>query len=191
MAAARFDARKQNVIQEANAIGTTYLRADFLSQSLQDEAKDLLRQYTELRAGGMKAILSPAGMQRSAEIQDRLWEIAVAEKESADTVATGLFIQTLNEMIDMDGLRVTGLRNRIPDTIWIMLCIVTIFSMAAMGYEFGLSGTRSWPVTTLLVIVFSTVVMLIADLDRPQAGLVQVSQLPLLDLLDRMRALTP
>jgi hypothetical protein len=191
MSASRFDARKQNVVQEANAIGTTYLRADFLPQPAQDEAKQLLRKYTALRAGGMTAIMSPKGMQQTAAIQDRLWEIAVAEKERADTVATGLFIQTLNEMIDMDGVRIAGIRYRIPDTIWIMLCIVTIFSMAAMGYEFGLTGARSWPVTILLMIVFTTVIMLIADLDRPQSGYVLVSQQALIDLLTRMGVPAP
>jgi len=191
MSASRFDTRKQNVIQEANAIGTTYLRADFLSQPARDEAQRLIREYTALRSGGMASVIGAAGMQKAAKIQDRLWEIAVTEKERADTVSTGLFITTLNEMIDMDGVRVTALRNRIPDTIWLMLCVVTIFSMTAMGYEMGMAGARSWAVTIFLVVVFSTVIMLIADLDRPQSGLVQVSQQPLIDLLNKIGAPAP
>jgi len=88
-------------------------------------------------------------------------------------------------MIDLDAVRITGLRNRIPDTIWLMLAVVTIFSMAGLGYQFGLTGTHSWIVTILMAIAFTAVIWLIVDLDRPQSGLVHVSQQPLLDLLDR------
>jgi len=63
--------------------------------------------------------------------------------------------------------------------------------MAAMGYEFGLAGAWSWAVTILLAIAFTSVIVLIADLDRPQAGLIQVSQQPLLDLLSRIGASAP
>ncbi len=94
-------------------------------------------------------------------------------------------------MIDLDTVRIVANRNRIPDSIWLMLCVVTIFSMAALGYEFGLTGTRNWTVTILLVVTFTTVLVLIADLDRPQSGLLQVSQQPLLDLLDKIGAPTP
>jgi hypothetical protein len=191
MAGNRYESRKQNVLQEANAIGTTYLRADFLTEAGRDEARNLLREYTALRAGGVSSYLAPQGMARAAELQDRLWAIAVEAEKTSDTVSTGLFVQTLNDMIDLDATRVTAARNRIPDTIWLMLFVVTIFSMAAMGYEFGLTGIRSWPATILLVIVFTTVITLIADLDRPQQGLIQVSQQPLIDLLEKIGTPAP
>ena len=73
----------------------------------------------------------------------------------------------------------TANRNRIPGSIWLMLVIVTIFSMASMGYEFGLTGERSWALTILMTVAFTTVIALIADLDRSQSGLLQVSQQPL------------
>ena len=78
-----------------------------------------------------------------------------------------------------------------PDSIWFMLCVVTVFSMTALGYEFGLPGPRTWAITILLVIAFTAVIMLIADLDRPQAGLLQVSQQPLIDLLSKIGAPLP
>lgn len=186
MAGSRYDTRKQIVLQEANAIGTTYLRTDFLPEKLGDEARNLLRKYTVLRSGGAASYMSPEGMAKSAALQDQLWVIANSAQQNSNTVSTGLFIQSLNDLIDLDAIRITANRNRIPDTIWLMLGIVTIFSMAAIGYEFGLTGVRSWAVMILLGIVFTTVIMLIADLDRPQAGLVQVSQQPLLELLARI-----
>ena len=76
MAASRFDNRKQIVLQEANAIGTTYLRTDFLPESSREEARNLLREYTALRAGGEASFMSPEGMSRASAIHDQLWAIA-------------------------------------------------------------------------------------------------------------------
>jgi hypothetical protein len=95
MAASRFDNRKQIVLQEANAIGTTYLRTDFLPESLRQEARDLLREYTALRAGGAASFMSREGMARASAIHDRLWAIAASAAANDDTVSTGLFIQSL------------------------------------------------------------------------------------------------
>jgi hypothetical protein len=89
-------------------------------------------------------------------------------------------------MIDLDATRVTANRNRIPDSIWLVLCAITILSMAAMGYQFGLTGARSWVTMIFLVMVFTPVILLIADLDRPQAGLLQVSQQALIDLVNKI-----
>jgi hypothetical protein len=191
MAATRFDNRKQIVLQEANTIGTTYLRSDFLPEQSRDEARILLREYLALRAGGASAILSPEGMAKSAGLQDRLWVIAAGAATQSDSIATGLFIQSLNEMIDLDAIRVTNLRNRIPDTIWFMLYVVTIFSMTAMGYQFGMTGTRSWATMIILVMVFTPVILMIADLDRPQTGLLRISQQPLIDLLNKIGTPSP
>ena len=103
----------------------------------------------------------------------------------------GLFIQSLNETIDLDAVRVTALRNQVPDIIWYSLYLITMLTMAEIGYQFGLSGTRSWTVTILLALVFTAVILLIADLDRPQQGLLQVSQQALIDLLSKIGTPTP
>jgi hypothetical protein len=186
MAATRYDNRKAVLLQEANAIGTTYLRTDFLPEQLRSESQRLLRDYAGLRAGGAVAILSPGGREMSSTLLNRLWALASSAQMQSDTISTGLYIQSLNETIDMDETRVTTLRNRIPDTIWLMLGVVTIFSMTALGFDFGLNGNRSWAVTLLLVIAFTAVILMIADLDRPQTGLLQISQQPLLDLLNQI-----
>lgn len=186
MAASRYDNRKQFVLQEANAIGTTYLRADFISDQMRDETRRLLREYTALRAGGVASIMTLQGMAQSAALQDKLWAIATNEADNDDSISTSLFIQSLNEMIDLDASEVAANRNRIPDSIWIMLGVLTIFSMTALGFEFGLTGTRSWVAIILLALAFTTVITLLADLDRPHAGLLQVSQQPLIDLLNKI-----
>ena len=174
MAASRYDTRRQLVLQEANAIGTTYLRAEMLPEPQRSEIRNLLREYAALRVGGVSSIMTPRVMAQSGALHDRLWADAVAVgAQSPNSIVVGLFIQSLNEMIDLDATRVTAGRSRIPDTIWLALYLVTILTMAAMGYQFGLTGEHSWPVTILLTLVFTTVILLIADLDRPQAGVAE------------------
>ena len=192
MAASRFDTRKQLVLEEANAIGTAYLRAEMLPEPQQSNIRNLLREYATLRVGGVTAILTPDNLARSSALQDRLWADAVAVgRQNPDSIVVGLFIEALNDMIDIDATRVAAGRNHIPETIWLMLYIVTILAMAAMGYQFGLTGERSWPVTILLVMVFTAVILLIADLDSPQAGLLRVSQQAMLDLIAKIGAPAP
>lgn len=187
----RFDARKQMVLKEANAIGTTYLRAAFLPEQARNEVCSILREYTAHRAGGGVAIMTPAGREKSATLPDRLCTTSASGVKNLDSELTALYIKSANQTIDLDAGRVTALRNRIPVTIWLMLAVVTIFSMASLGYEFGLTGVRSWAVTLLLVIAFAAVITLIADLDRPQAGLIRVNQQPLIDLLNQIGPLSP
>jgi len=192
MAASRYDTRKQLVLQEANSIGTTYLRAEMLPEPQRSEIRNLLREYAAQRVGGVTTLMTPEAMARSGALHDRLWAQAVAVgAQSPNSIIVGLFVQSLNETIDLDETRVTAGRNQIPDTIWLALYVVTILTMMAMGYQFGLTGEHSWPVTIMLVLVFTAVLLLIADLDRPQAGWLKVSQQAMIDLIDKIGAPTP
>jgi len=188
MAAARYDNRRTVVLDEAMAIGTTYLRADFLSDAGRDESRRLLHEYLVLRSKGESSVLKPEERDKTAALHDRLWRNAVNEQRLNDRLSTTLYTDSLNKMIDLDSARVAALRNTIPDNIWIMLGIVTVLSLNALGYLFGLNGGRSWMETVLLALVFAVVITLIGDLDSPQKGLIQVSQQPLLDLLNQLDA---
>jgi hypothetical protein len=191
MSVTRFDVRKDMVVQEAKAIESAYLLADFLPEDDQAEVKSLLRQYTLLRAEGRSSIVTAENIEKSRELQDRLWAIATIAGKESDSNPMALFIQSLATMIATDTARVASYLNRLPDEIWIMLSLVTVFSMASLGYEFGLTGERSWAATIFLMVAFATVIILIADLDRPDRGFVLVSQQPLLNLLEWMGAPVP
>ena len=103
MAASRYDTRRQLVLQEANTIGTTYLRADMLPEPQRSEIRNLLREYAALRVGGVSSIMTPKIMAQSGALHDRLWAQAVAlGGQSPNSIVVGLFIQTLNDMIDLD-----------------------------------------------------------------------------------------
>jgi hypothetical protein len=189
MAASRFDTRRGLVLDEANAIGTTYLRAALLPEPHRTEIRTLLRDYVDLRLEAVQPGMSVPARERSEELQSRLWAQAVVVAEKQPTPITGLFIQSLNEVIDLHAKRVTmGLRNRIPLTIWVALYSTAILAMAGVGYYSGLSSTTRSLATLALAIAFSGILCLIADLDRPQEGLLKVSQQAMVDL---RKSLTP
>lgn len=187
MAASRFDARKTLVLDEANAIGTTYLRAAMLPEG-GNEVRDLLRQYVDQRVAAVKSGNAVIALKESEALQGKLWALAVAAgQQHPNSIVVGLFVESLNNVIDLHAKRVTaGLRNRIPGTIWAGLFVIAALSLGAMGYHSGLAGpTRSLAVVAV-AFAFSAVIALVVDLDRPQEGALIVSQQPLIDVRQSM-----
>jgi hypothetical protein len=187
MAASRFDTRKQLVLDEANAIGTTYLRTAMLPDR-RDEVRALLRSYVDSRLEAVRSGRVAEEIVRSEDIQNQLWSAATAlGLQHPDSIVLGLFVESLNEVIDLHAKRVTAaLRNRIPGAIWITLLTIAMLSLAAMGYHAGLVGTVRSLAILVVAVTFSAVVLLIADLDRPQEGSLTVSQQALIDLRQSM-----
>jgi hypothetical protein len=183
LAAARFDTRRQVLLDEANAIGTTYLRAGILPEQ-REEIRALLRDYVGTRLEAIRSGNIAEGIRQSENIQHQVWAQAVAVGEkNPNSIVVGLFIQSLNEVIDLHAKRVqAGLRSRIPGAIWVGLFAVAALSLATMGYHAGLVGTRRSLAVLAVAFTFSVVIELIADLDRPQEGVLRVSQRALLDV---------
>lgn len=192
IAAAKFDERRMLVIDEANAIGTTYLRAGYLANPYQTEIKRLLKEYVSIRLEALKPGKLAEGIKKSEELQDMLWlrAIAIAEK-NPDSVVVGLFITSLNEVIDLHTKRVNiGVHFRLPIVIWGILYFVTLLAIGSLGYQIGLFHARYIGLSLLLILTFSSVIVLIADLDRPQEGFLKVSQQSLIDLMDKFNQST-
>jgi len=189
LAAARFDARRQVLLDEANAIGTTYLRAGTLPEH-GEQIRTLLRDYVTARLEAVQSGNIEEGINRSESIQQQLWSHAEAVAgKNPNSIVVGLFVQSLNEVIDLHAKRVqAGVRSRIPGAIWLGLFAVAALSLAAMGYQAGLARTRRSLAVFAVAITFSVVIELIADLDRPQQGVLRVSQHALLDLQRSMNS---
>ncbi|MGH7983656.1 MAG: hypothetical protein ACREFF_11020 [Candidatus Udaeobacter sp.] len=189
LAAARFDARRQVLLDEANAIGTTYLRAGMLPER-GEEIRVLLRDYVGTRLEAVQSNDVAEGIRRSENIQQQLWSHAEAVGgKNPNSIVVGLFVQSLNEAIDLHAKRVqAGLRSRIPGAIWLALFAVAALSLAAMGYQAGLVATRRSLAVFAVAFTFSVVIELIADLDRPREGVLRVSQHALLDLQRSMNS---
>jgi hypothetical protein len=187
MAASRFDTRKQLVLDEANAIGTTYLRTAMLPDR-RDEIRALLRSYVDGRLEAVRSGRVAEEILQSEAMQARLWSEATAVGlQHPGSIVVGLFVGSLNEVIDLHAKRVTaGLRNRIPGTVWMVLLTIAALSLAAMGYHAGLVGTTRSLAVIVVAVTFSAVIALIADLDRPQEGTLTVSQQALIDVRQSM-----
>jgi hypothetical protein len=188
LAASRFDAKRQLLVDEANAIGTTYLRAAMLPER-GDEIQALLREYADVRIDAITPDKLAEGIRRSEGLQNRLWAHAVpVAVKNPDSVIVGLFVQSLNDVIDLHTKRLTAaVRNRIPLAIWVALYGISVFSFAAMGYHSGLIGTSRSLVIVVVTFTFSVVIVLIADLDRSQEGFLKVSPQALIDLRQSMK----
>ncbi len=186
MALARFDARRDAVLNEANAIGTTALRARLLPAPYNRQSLDLLREYTALRLEaarvGLQVDEQRVALDRSGAIHEALWQQARAVATiNNGMVPTGLFIQTLNDMIDNHEKRLTAARNRVPASALWGLYGITIVAMAFMGYDRGLRDNRVRAVPWTMGIMIAGVILLIQDLDRPTAGFIRVSEQPMID----------
>jgi hypothetical protein len=192
LAAARFDARRQALLDEANAIGTTYLRAGMLPER-GEEVRRLLRDYVGTRLEAVESGKVAEGIRRSEDIQQKVWREAEAVgQKNPNSIVVGLFVQSLNQMIDLHAARLqAGLRSRIPGAIWLGLFAVASLSLATMGYHAGLSGTRRSLAILAVAVTFSVVIELIADLDRPLEGVLRVSHQALLDVQRSMSPPSP
>lgn len=192
-AASRFDARRQGALDEANAIGTTYLRIRLLPPELRAPAAQALKEYVAVRLEGVRNGDPTAAITRSEQLHEVLWSQALlAGEQNPSSVMVALYINSLNELIDMHEVRVqVGTRNRIPFILWSGLLVMSLLSMAAVGYCAGLSNTRRSPVKLIMVVAFTIVLGLIADLDRSQQGLLRVGQQALVDVQRMMETSPP
>ena len=118
------------------------------------------------------------GARQTEALHDSQWALAEeAGKQDAGSITAGLFIQALNEVIDLHLKRVTvSIRNRVPAPIWATLYLLVFIGMLMLGTQIGLSGTRHIGMELALAVSFAVVLFVIADLDRPQEGLINVSQ---------------
>jgi hypothetical protein len=191
----RHDAKKDLVRDDAIAIRTAWQRADFLPDEDRAEAKTLLREYLDLRvtlsqAQSFDPMRVTTALAETQRLQDRLWDMAVvnARKDMNSDVAA-LYIDALNEVNAIHAMRVAvGIQARIPNEIWIVLYLITILGMMGVGYQTGIAGSKRSMARPILALSFAMVFGLIASLDRPDSGVMKVTQQPLIDLRDSMAA---
>src|SRR4249919_4214666 len=186
MALTRFEARRDAVLNEANAIGTTALRARLLPEPHRTESLKLLREYAQIRIDYIQTGKSfaelPTLIDRSNTIQEALWQqVKALLAKDNNMVPTGLFIQALNEMIDDQGKRLSALRNYIPDVVLLSLFGIAAVACRFAGYASGLAPLRTRLPVFITAFVVCSVIFVILDLDRPNVGFITISQQPMID----------
>lgn len=188
MASERFDTRRALVLQEANAVGTVYLRAGLLPEPASSEIRERLREYAAVRIATNDLEDLRARVARSIEIHGEVWSIVEELAPVApDSEILSLFIDSLNAMIDLHETRLTaGYYARVPETIFILLLAGTMLTLAMVGYNSGLSLRRGPLASVVLILILGAVITLVVDLDRPRDGFLEVSQQPLVDLVEQI-----
>jgi hypothetical protein len=183
--ASRFDSKRQLLLDEVNSIGTTFLRAGFLPESDCNEVRSLIRKYVDLRillAEHPEKIQSV--IEQSTSLQDEMWKHAeaVAKTDLKNPEIVSLFMESLNETIDIQTKRITvGLINRIPDIIWYAVLCLLIISMFEVGYLIMKSKKSNWIVILALAIAFSLVILMVITFDRSD-GKIKLNQQPMIEL---------
>jgi hypothetical protein len=194
MAQQHFEQRTTAYMMEVSAIDSAFRGADLIGQDKRAQAKDLLIHFTKLRLQTSQAAREAdmdevvEMIRESERIHDMLWSLAESAMEGQGRgVDTGIFAQSVLAMIDAHDARLqAAFFNRISPVIWLTLLLMALISMMVMGYQAGLTGTRSSLATWALAITFSAVMTLITDLDRPNMTLFQLNQELMIELENRM-----
>ena len=192
MAISRYDQRMDLQVAEANAIGTTWLRTANLPEPARSQEQALLRQYVPVRLGFFAAGNSQAQLQKNldegAALQARMWSVAKAAADVRRDALAGLFLSTLNEMIDDSEKRTAALENRIPTSAWGMLLLIGFVSSVLVGV--GIQSRAPLLRVVLPLVVAATLTMTF-DLDSPRSGLIQVHQHSMERVAAQVRGVAP
>ena len=189
LAVGRYESRRAAVVDEANAIGTTYLRAQTLAEPFRTRSLSLLAQYTDACIRLTGAVPGSAEARRviarQSILQRQLWEIAGGALDAAPVAsAPRLYVETLNDMIDMQTVRVAGLNNRVPGPVLFIEVASSAVALALLGFYLSILGRGLATVFTVLLAaaVVSGLLLVTFDLDRPARGLITVPSGPLASL---------
>jgi hypothetical protein len=186
MAVGRYDQRRAAVVADANAIGTTYLRAQTLREPVRTSSLEALTRYTDAvivysdKVPGSEVQL--AAIADADRLQRTLWGLAGEALAGSPTdSAPRLYVETLNEMIDMKTARVSALNNRVPFAVLLIEIVGAAVGLGLLALYLAILSRGV--VTVILAAAFVSVLLLITfDLDRPTRGVVTVPDAPLVEL---------
>ena len=192
----RFDARRVMVLEEANAIGTAYLRSQLLEDPHRTRMSNILRDYTENRvvlaqekAGSEKQI---AMLKKNDALLVDLWSATVASFDSIRNIDfSSALVESVNAVIDDDSARKAARLAHVPIGVFVVLFIYILISACMLGYVLGEAGRRSQLGGSVFILLLSMSMMLIIDIDKPTTGWVRESQMPMILLRDSIRQQPP
>jgi hypothetical protein len=178
----RYEARRDLVVQEANAIGTAWLRAHLAGEegpALAALIEDYARARLAYTTADTKAS-EPELIARTNALQTGIWAKAQAVAARAPTAVTATLINALNDMFDQSLAQRFAFESKMPPSLAWMLLIGSVLAIGAMGFQLGLAGTRQVLLVALLLLMWAGAMMLIVDMNRPRIGGIRVNPAPLL-----------
>ena len=182
-AAARFDDRRAMIVTEANDIGTAYLRLDLLPQAAQAPLRDAFHRYVDSRVASYRGDAGVEGFNegfaRSKQIQAEIWKLAVeaGRQPDAPPAANMLLLPAVNEMIDITSTRAAALRFHPPWPIFVMLLVTALVCAVLAGHAMLRSRSPNWIHLIGFAAIMTVTMYVIADLEYPRRGLIQVGDL--------------
>ena len=195
MAVTRFETRKSLVLEESNAIGKAYWRSQIVTPSQRAGLARQLRDYVKARvdfhlAAGNDARLQVANAE-SARIEQAIWTSAGTVQQQDPSTATLLFIQSVNDMFEVNEKRRVALENRVPEPVLHLLFIVSVGALGFIAYGSGLTGRRRFVSTAIFATLIAVVLTFIRDIDEPTTGLIRVGQESMLRLQTTLEQTPP
>jgi len=194
-AAERFDARRALIADEANAIGTAWLRLDLLPDAPRAELRAHFTDYLEARLSAYRAlpdlVAAQAELKRAARIQDTIWGRAVAAgREAGPHPVDMLLLPALNSMFDIAATRTAAAWRHPPSIIYVLLAVLSLASSLLAGYAMAGTRSRSLLHMATFALILAGSIFLIIDLEYPRAGVIRLDDAdrPLVELLDTMKS---
>ena len=177
-AASRFDARRQLIVQEANAIGTAWLRLSLLPAAAQPELRELFRRYLDSRLAIYRKLpdlrAAHAELTKANALQGEIWNKAVAACQESPNPLKAQLIPPLNEMFDLATTRTMAAQMHPPEIIFVMLGVLALMSSLLAGYAMAGGKTRSWIHVIGFALIMATTVYVILDLEFPRLGIIRI-----------------
>ena len=179
----RYDTRRHLVVEEANAIDTTYLRMQALDDAPRAAASQLMVRYVQARRSWFEAGENAAGVAQvdaaTEDLQHRIWAVVLADVRANPTATVNpSLMQTTNDMFELAASRRAALQEHIPISIVRTMLLYSLIAAAMIGYGMA-KGAREVAASAALFLVLTLAICLILDLDRPRSGTVTVSQAPM------------
>ena len=179
-AASRFEERRHLITQEANDIGTAWLRIDLLPPADQPAMRDLFRRYTDLRVVAYERVRDTAATEAKTaaalRLQGEIWQLAVAgvRKPEASPGAAQVLLPSLNAMFDIVTTRNTATRNHPPLAIYLLLGVLCAVGSMLFGYSIGPSRNPNWMHRLAFAGIMALAIYVILDLEFPRRGLIRI-----------------
>jgi hypothetical protein len=179
-AASRFNEKKMLIVEEANAIGTAYLRVDLVSKEAQPVLRDLFRQYVDSRLETYRRLpdlkAAELEMARSAQLQAEIWSqsVAAASLPGSQPEAGMLLLPALNAMIDITATRTMALEIHPPGIVYALLFGLGLICAVLAGYRMAIGRRRSWLHILGFAVITVVIVYVTLDVEYPRSGLFRI-----------------
>ncbi len=179
-AASRFDARRALIVEEANDIGTAWLRLDVLPPEAQPAIRAKFREYVDARIAVYEALPDIARalehLSRANDLQREIWALAVPATQAASGSAPMLVLQSLNAMFDISNTRTWATKIHPPAVVYVMLTLLALGCSLIAGHGMSLAPKRNLLHMFTFAFVFSATVFVIIDMEFPRLGIFRVSE---------------